>query len=122
MQLHFFGASQWCLIEIESALFFGAETDRTVVGLGGSIKHLCGHPGTGMTPASHTPALLRHLKRLIKEDESHPVPRKQSLDDDSLDVVEKAVQGMMGPREPRLNPAAEVNTISEVMRGLVSSM
>jgi hypothetical protein len=86
--------------EIESALFFGAVTDRTVVGLGGSVMHLRGHTGAGMTPASHTPALLRHLKGVVAEDENRPAPPAESLDDDSLDVVEQAVRGMRGPREP----------------------
>ena len=79
------------------ALFFAGLTDRTAVGLGGSLHHLTGQTGSATATASMSYTLLKLLRRV--DEERTPKQRKRD-DDDSLYIVEDAVREMIGPREP----------------------
>lgn len=57
------GIDDWGRPSGEAPLvYFGGFTERTVFGLGGSMKHVIGMAGMGNTGSrSHTPFLVRHL-------------------------------------------------------------
>jgi hypothetical protein len=92
---------KWGEIEgdVASALFFAGITDRTVVALGGSPKHLIGQNGSATTTVSHSHMLLKCLRGIIGDNEKRAASRTHSSDDDSLYVIEDVVRDMKGPRE-----------------------
>jgi hypothetical protein len=79
---------------IDQAVFFGGKTDRTVVGLGGSVKHVVGAGvGSAVMSASYANVLLRYLAEA-------GVKARSNAADPSLGVVESAVASLEGPNEP----------------------
>lgn len=86
--------------EIKPALFFAGWTDKTLIGLGGSPKHLIGNTGAATTTASYTFALLDCLRPIVAEDERKAIKTSGVSDDDSLAVIESAIRNFKGPREP----------------------
>ena len=89
----------------EPLIYFGGVTDQTIVGLGGSMKHIIGN--TGATQAhsySATPMLLARLKRELDSDDTLiGSPEDASAIDASagweLPAVELATTESEGPKQ-----------------------
>jgi len=84
-------------------VYFGAETDQTILGLGGSIHHLLGSSGEAY-PHSHsaTPFLLGYLSNelnLHAKTGDLDWARKHGQDFSPLAAVELATTQMMGPEQ-----------------------
>lgn len=77
-----------------SLIYFGGETENTVVGLGGSAKNVLGNVGTS-APHSHStmPAILTVLRKENNSDAN------EELHDESLAAVHLATKGMKGPTQ-----------------------
>jgi len=91
--------------EKETLIYFGGVTDRTIVGLGGSMKHVIGSSGATYAHShSATPTLLRRLKRELKFDEQavrspDDLGDTEVSDDWSLRAVELATTEVEGPKQ-----------------------
>lgn len=86
-------------------IYFGGVTDRTIIGLGGSIKHVIGNSGVTHTHShSATPMLLARLERELKLDEQAMSPpddagNTEVSGDWSLRAVELATTEVKGPKQ-----------------------
>lgn len=80
-------------------VYFGGRTEKTIVGLGGSLRNVIGEVGTGVTQHSYSgrPMLARGLRNIVQADTSI-----QGIDvdtTDALQLVNLASGRMGGPRE-----------------------
>lgn len=86
-----------------SYVYFGGETNKTILGLGGSIHHVIGNVGNSpASSASATPNLLSYLRKHV---ETHESEVKNDEDDElisfpagwELRAIHLATTGMQGP-------------------------
>jgi Family of unknown function (DUF7019) len=83
-----------------SLIYFGGHTDRTVVGLGGSGKHVLGasgQVGEEAVPRSMTPALLEGLT--AEPEIADLLGTGTGFDGDTLRAVELATARLRGPEQ-----------------------
>ena len=97
---------RWGLFHLpppKAPVFFAGETEKTVVGLGGSPKHLLGRPGEGEPyDNSLTPALLDCLFKELGWGEDHFKGRGGTparTHEIFLRAVEATVRDMKGPSQ-----------------------
>jgi len=88
-----------------SLVYFGGITERTIVGLGGSMKHVIGNSGaTNAHSHSWTPMLMRSIEEDLKFDErKQQSPDRAEVEaggDRSLQAVELATTEIKGPTQP----------------------
>ena len=89
-----------------SLIYFGGVTERTIVGLGGSMKHVIGNSGqTNAHSHSFTPMLVRSLERDLNFDERRQQAPRQDDEIDgtgirALQAVELATTEIEGPTQP----------------------
>jgi len=86
-------------------VFFGSETDRTIVGLGGSMAHVMGAVGASFahTPMSSTPFMLRALRGDLGLDSPLGHTRPDEVEDTQARALREVVitaRRMPGPAEP----------------------
>jgi hypothetical protein len=83
-------------------IYFGGVTEQTIVGLGGSAKHLIGSNGSSQ-PHSHsaTPFLVHRLIKELGSSLSHEEGSRPNEDSDywSLRAAELATTQMKGPKQ-----------------------
>jgi hypothetical protein len=85
--------------ELSPLVYFGGATGNTIVGLGGSAKHVLGNTGPSAAfSASATPYLLTYLEQHLDTNEILGSEASQS-EDMSLSAVHLATMGMKGPRQ-----------------------
>ncbi|WP_263353309.1 DUF7019 family protein [Acidicapsa acidisoli] len=84
-------------------VYFGGETERTILGLGGSTKHLIGNAGTSSAHShSATPFLLDFLSKelgLHSENPDLEWARQHGQDFSPITAVELATTQMRGPEQ-----------------------
>jgi hypothetical protein len=84
-------------------VYFGCSTERTIFGMGGSMKHLVGSTGDSH-PHSHsiTPVLVRYLEQELQGTnlEAENDQQRRNGIDWSLCAVELATTQMKGPKQP----------------------
>jgi hypothetical protein len=103
---------QWGPYETESnddkvpPVYFGGVTERTIVGLGGSMKHVIGDSGPSHAHShSMTPLLLEYLRKPAAQVERAEVldfqgnQRPSDPDNWALCAVELATTQMNGPKQ-----------------------
>lgn len=109
------GVSHACGVHVEKEfqmVYFGGETEQTIVGLGGSAKHVLGNTGSSNTSSySLTPYLILYIARELglRQEESkmsvyNPdvAVRTECLSDSDswpLDAVKLATRQMEGPKQ-----------------------
>lgn len=78
-------------------VYFGGETKKTILGMGGSVQHVVGSMGSSSPTHSHsvTPYLLGYLKERLDIPESHNTEQKRR--DWGLMAVHLATTQMRGP-------------------------
>ncbi|MFF7144808.1 DUF7019 family protein [Streptomyces nodosus] len=84
-----------------SPVFFGGRTDRTVVGLGGSSRHLLGSAPGGGAMFSLMPPLLRGLgtESDLEDEILVDTVNGDQEDRSALAVVQRAVERLKGPAQ-----------------------
>jgi hypothetical protein len=89
--------------EIDNPLvYFGGRTDRTIVGLGGSAKHVIGNEGSSSARSdSATPYIVSHISKELglRKGEEFGVLRGKESAMMSLYAVQVATRDMGGPAE-----------------------
>ena len=79
-------------------VYFGGSTEKTIVGLGGSAKHVIGEVGPAAArPHSALPYFILRLRQELGE--SLPIPLANSHEELSLIAVLVATRGMKGPSQ-----------------------
>lgn len=79
-------------------VYFGASTDRTIIGLGGSAKHVIGNTGPSSTHShSITPMLIGYLKANLEPGGGEDLPGR--MDTEPLWAVSLATEQMKGPEQ-----------------------
>jgi hypothetical protein len=86
----------------DGLVYFGALTEQTTAGLGGSLKHVMGNNEGESMPFSHsaTPALVKVLSKELKlQDQQHEHRSRyaESTRDEAKIAVELATEQMEGP-------------------------
>jgi hypothetical protein len=92
-----------------SVVYFGGVTEKTVIGLGGSMKHMIGSSNSGAVyphSDSLTPFLMEYLLKELNLPTPHPQPienldlyRREQVDLTVIDAVALASQFMRGPMQ-----------------------
>ncbi|WP_089156212.1 DUF7019 family protein [Micromonospora sp. NBS 11-29] len=94
-----YGGASWN--EEPEFVYFGGRTDTTILGLGGSRRHVLGQTGSAH-PHSHsgTPELTRALRRHLADSPWGALSARIGSPSTALNCVELATCQMGGPWEP----------------------
>jgi hypothetical protein len=97
---------KWGLFEgspDDSVVYFGGQSARTIVGLGGSMRHVIGSASTSYVfAASATPFLMKVLSKELEMSEptlDEELSRRPDIDEFPLRAVQLAWRRMSGPSQ-----------------------